>query len=583
MHVKQIGKSLGLLAIVIAGCGTGGAAEHVRPKDPTAAGALGEGACHDVAAGAEPLVVDWKSEQRGDLEVAMKDGLAVVSFSCKGIKVLNDCHIDGSYAFTGMTKKEEVVRLNNSDEVQANLPLTGATIGGGLARDSSIDIAMVMVGKRRTTWREPTKQDLQGQCDGATHFVRAATVGAFAMETGTKAKVRAAAEILGAGASGESKSEKSTANRDGDPKACASSSPDAKAPPEQCGAAIRLVLAPIHAATDKPPEKPVSKPDIEVATCPDGLVRADGKCAKPADAPSYLCKGSDAAECKTQCDKGNAGSCGVLGRLLLRDDAGKAKELLQKGCDGDDATSCDALGVLLAKSDAAKAATLFAKACDASVATACTHLGSAVLEGAGTDKSADKALELFTRGCDGGDAEGCAQAAARLHAGTSAEDQGKAFQLDNRACQGGVTRSCVIVGKAYDGGSRFVGKNELIAQMSFRRACYRGDADGCFELGRSLYVQNPQEAKNNFQVACMRNVIGGCAALKVLYGENRAVIVPPAIRNPLEKSCMAGSALDCAELGLLDLSMNNKITAVQLQRACTMGQKFACKLAEKAK
>ena len=343
------------------------------------------------------------------------------------------------------------------------------------------------------------------------------------------------------------------------------------------------MLAPIHAASDKPPEKPVSKPDTEVAACPEGLVRADGKCTKAADAPSYVCKGNDASECKTQCDKGNAGSCGALGRLTARQDEAKAKELFGKACDGDDSASCDDLGVMLAKSDASKAASLFGKACDASVAKACTHLGSATLDGNGTAKSDDKALTLFTRGCDGGDAEGCAQAAARLRLSSTAEDQGKSFQLDNRACQGGVTRSCVTVGRAYDGASRYVGQNAAIAQMSFQRACYRGDADGCFELGRSLYDQSPEEAKHHFQLACMRNVVGGCAALKVLYAENRAVIVPISVRQPLEKACMNGSSLDCTELGMMDLAMNNKITVVQLQRACTMGQKLACKLAEKAK
>jgi uncharacterized protein len=573
--LNPIQKALALSAILVVGCGTGGAAQTVRPNDPTAAGALGEGDCHDVKAGAEPLVVDWKPEQRGDLELAMKDGLAVVEYSCKGIKVLADCHIDGSYAFSGMTRKEQVVRLNNSDEIKANLPLSGAKIGGELARGSTIDVAMVMVGKRRTTWREPSKQDLQGHCDGATHFVRAATIGAFAMETGTKAKVRAAAEVFGAGVSTDSASSKETANRDGDPGACSAAKPDSSTPPDQCGAAIRLVLMPIKEGGKAPPDKPAPKTAaVEASACPAGLVMSEGKCAKRDDAASYQCKPGDAAECKTQCDKGNASSCGALARM--EKDAGTAKGLFEKACKGDDAASCDVLGTIVQKSDASKASELFGKACDNGAASGCTHLGNATSDG-------DRALGLFTRGCDGGDAEGCAQAATRLRNGSSAEDQQKAFRLDNRACQGGVSKSCVVVGRAYDGGSKFVGQNPIIAQMSFRRACYRGDADGCFELGRSLYGQSPDEAKRNFQMACMRNVLPACAGLVVLFGENRAVIPTPQVRMPLEKSCMAGNALDCTELGMIDLASHNKTTIVSLQRACTQGQKLACTLAEKGK
>src|SRR5262245_66516470 len=109
---------LSLLVTVVSsgagGCGPGGVADKIRPNDPTAAGALGEGDCHDTAKGGEPLVVDWKDEQRGDLEIAMKQGVAVVAYSCQGIKLLPDCKVEGSYGFMGMTKKESVVRLQNA-------------------------------------------------------------------------------------------------------------------------------------------------------------------------------------------------------------------------------------------------------------------------------------------------------------------------------------------------------------------------------------------------------------------------------------------------------------------------------------
>lgn len=586
--MRNMRSALGLLSLVVLGCGPGAAAQTIRPADPTASTALGEAPCREVTAGAEPLVVDWKPEQRGDLEVAMKDGLAVVSYSCKGIKVLADCHVDGSYTFAGMTKKEQVIKLTNSDEVAANLPLSGVTIGGGMQRGSSIDVAMILIGKRRTTWKEPTKADLQGQCEGATHFVRSANIGAFAMQTGTSAKARAAAELFGAGAKGESSSEKSTANTDGDPKACDSSTPDAKSPPTQCGAAVRLVLAPIKAGAAAPPDKPVEAAVEAEAMCPQGLVLAEGKCTRKEDAATHLCEPNAADDCKVQCDKGHAGSCANLGRLHLRGagvekSEAKASEVFQKACDGGDVEGCGALGTLVAGSDAAKAVGLWTKACDGAVAGSCTSLGKAALEGTGTDKNPDKALALFVRGCDGGDPQGCASAADRTRMGKTPEEQQRALQLDNRACQGGIPASCVTVGKAYDGGSMLVGRNAILAQMSFRRACFRGDANGCFELGRSLWDTQPEESKRHFQMACMRQDMRACAAMALLYGEKRAVIAPMALKQQLSQSCMAGNALDCTESGLVELAANNKTVVVSLQRACTQGQKMACKLAELAK
>src|SRR5512135_2295987 len=94
-----------LLALAASSCGGGTPGEAVRPKDPTLAGTLGESGpggganCHEVESYGEPLVVDWKPEQRGDLEVVMKEGVAVASYSCKGLKILKDCKVDGKYGF----------------------------------------------------------------------------------------------------------------------------------------------------------------------------------------------------------------------------------------------------------------------------------------------------------------------------------------------------------------------------------------------------------------------------------------------------------------------------------------------------
>ena len=70
--------AFGALGIATLGCGgAGGAAKAIRPDAPTGSAALGETTeCRDVSRGSKPLVVDWKPEQRGDLEVAMSEGVA---------------------------------------------------------------------------------------------------------------------------------------------------------------------------------------------------------------------------------------------------------------------------------------------------------------------------------------------------------------------------------------------------------------------------------------------------------------------------------------------------------------------------
>lgn len=567
-------RALGV-ALIASGCGPGGAAEAVRPQDPSAENVLGEQKmdCRSVDAGAQPLVVDWKPEQRGDLEVAMKDGIAVLHYGCDGVRLLADCRVDGEYGFIGMTRKEQVVRLENADEVQANLPLSGGAIGGGLERGATIDIAMVMVGKRRTTWREPSKDDLKGTCDGATHYVRGAIVGAFAVETGTRARVRAAADVFAAAASAESSSAKSTKSREGDPSACEKASANADAPPDQCGAPIRLVLSPIRQQSAEPVAEAA---DTQEHACPEGLVLAEGKCTRTESAAAYQCKPGNRSECQAQCDKGHAGSCAALGQALARSDAAAAKAAFEKACSGGDASGCTGLGA------AANDPAALEKGCNGGDAAGCRLLGAVYRDGKGAAQDEARAAALFEKACDGGDDLGCA-GAARL-----GKDPARAIALHKRACDGSVGESCNAVAEAYEVGAPGAGKNPVLARILYQRGCFRGSADACVGFGRSLLSdkagQRTEEAKTAFTRACSSRAVLGCAALKVVFGAQRPVVADPRMKMALTQACTRGETRACTSAGLLDAAMGASPAAkLSLERACRAGDAFGCLVLEKAR
>jgi hypothetical protein len=591
-HGRWLGLGLGWL--LLNGCAAGAASEAVRTEAPSASQALGESACRDVKQGGEPLIVDWKPDQRGDLEVAMKDGVAIVSYSCEGIKLLADCKLDGDYGFIGTTRREQVVRLQNADELRANLPLSGISISSELERGTAIDIAMLTVGKKRTTWSTPARAELKGNCDGATHFVRGAIVGAFAMSTGSQAKVRAAAEIFGAGAEAASSSAKQTQNRDGDVADCQKASPDSDKPPPQCGAPIRLVLAPISdgAATTAAPAPGKEDEPVELSEtnhCPDGMVFADGKCTEKAGASSYECAPSDPADCRAQCDKGNGASCGVLGEQQAEARAyTQAAELLKKGCDGGHARSCANYGRMLVSGlgvpqDVAAAVPLFDKSCQAADAVGCRELGRTYLLGTSrVPKDEARAAALFQKSCDGGDQQSCALLANLVGAGKGVpRDPARAAQLYKRACDGGLPEACAGAAHLYEVGTG-VGKNEILARILYQRGCMRLNGASCLGLGRLDYARDPKQAKRHFEQACMAREQLGCAALKVLYGDARPVIPAIELTNQLGAACRAGSAYECASSALLDLTRGQTAPAkMNLQTACTRGDAFACAVLKK--
>jgi hypothetical protein len=116
----------------------------------------------------DPFVIDWPADRRGDVEVALKRGIVVLSLSCTSARVLPDCSADGAYSFIGTTEREELVSLRNADEVKANLPLLAPALTGPSGVDfqhgSSVDVAIATIGQRASSRSSVSRAELKGEC-----------------------------------------------------------------------------------------------------------------------------------------------------------------------------------------------------------------------------------------------------------------------------------------------------------------------------------------------------------------------------------------------------------------------------------
>lgn len=467
------------------------------------------GKCRKVGEAGQPLVVDWPAHERVNLEEAMMQGVAVVSYSCEGLKLLADCKIAGSYGFMGLTQREEVVQLVDADEIRANLPGFGvalvADIGAELRRGSSLDLAMVLAGKSKTTVPRATRAELTGSCQGATHFVRGAFIGAFAMSKGTRGSVGTTAKIFGSGAEAKSESERRAKSREGDPKACASVQPGDSKPPTGCRSAIRLELVALSEVKESTAGSSPIDELKEATACPEGMVRSGAKCTPPAPEKAYACSGTDATECQTQCSKGNVESCFFLGSMYetgrgAQQDFAKAASHYQSTCDRGLAEGCNRLGVMHfygsgATKDAERAVKLFALSCKTGLADACNNLGFVLDVGRGVARDSAKAAILFEAACNGGDVPGCFNAGVLHVAGRGvAKSESKAAAFFERARQGGVVEryrsgceygnaySCFGLGYMHQRGL-MLPKDETLAKKYLERSC-PGVEWGCEALGR---------------------------------------------------------------------------------------------------
>jgi hypothetical protein len=259
--------------------------DAVRPDDHTAAAATGaELTCEGTPGRIKPLVVDWSPDDRVDLEAAMQGSVVVVKYECPGIEILPGCTVDGSYAYAGVSRKEQVVQMTNMDDIRANIPMSQGTVGGEIQSGRAIDLATVLVGRRSTTVNYLTEGTLKGQCEGATHFVRSASLGAFSMGTGSVGKAAVVGEMFGVGASASSTSERQTLNTDGSLEACRGSEPGSGEPPSECQAPVRIELMPIAEGDLADGNKEALEATKKAAAenpCLPGYVFADGMCTRP--------------------------------------------------------------------------------------------------------------------------------------------------------------------------------------------------------------------------------------------------------------------------------------------------------------
>jgi TPR repeat protein len=607
MRTNEVGRSgtsgallvLWLVLSTIAACGPGGAAKALRPDDPTYAGAVG--ATSDGGARPRLLIVDWEPEVRGDLEIAMKLGVAVVAYRGGKLKLLDSCHLEGDYGFLGMTRKERLVRLEDGDEIRANLPLNGAALAaqleGELSRGATLEVGLVMVGKRMTTARRAQQKQLEGDCDGATHFVRGATVGAFVMETGTRAKLRSAAELFGAGVSAASTSAKHVRTREGDLADCQSSDPDALAPPKQCGSPLRVELAPIDSDRDflSADEPAIESPDIIASGCPDHLVMREGKCAAPQEGAGHQCRGIDPVDCKTQCDLDHGGSCVNLGwayeqGIDVAKDHRKAFAAYRKSCKLGTTEGCRAVAFMYLNglgvaADPKKALQYYQRSCNDGDALGCSNLGVMFAHGKGVSKDIDRAVVLYRRACNGGNPRGCINLGSVYEEGGGvAKDPIQAAKLYKRACIGEHPAGCVNLGHLYDEGIG-VHQDRKNALSLVRRGCRYGQLEACVEIGLR-YDQGdraPEDPKLAFELfgqACAGGNLRGCANLGVMYRHGRGVTQDMSEAAALfERTCEENLA--CASLGELyalgkGVPKNRKRAKKLLAGPCAKGDKWAC-------
>ncbi len=229
------------------GCALGNnAASKIAPTPSVTA--TGQSKCNAAVSQSRPLIVEWPSSDRAALEARIRKGLVPVRYNGCEMEVLTNCtYRDDSYNFFATTGKREQVRIRDTDDLYARLPVGAARLEAELARAGELNVEMTIVGRYEASTYSFGTAGLEGRCDTATHVITGLTVGAFRFYSGASADISGSAGVATAsgnvGGGGSSTTERTKLAEDGNLEACVGSASDALEPPEGCGALLRVEVA----------------------------------------------------------------------------------------------------------------------------------------------------------------------------------------------------------------------------------------------------------------------------------------------------------------------------------------------------
>ena len=231
-----------------AACGGGTpASELVKPPefDPG-----NQSKCAIKTSESKPLIVEWPSADRAELESQIASKQVVVRYEGCEMVLLSQCKAPGAYTYSSVTPKRDTIAIRNADELYATIPVGAARFEGNLERSGQLNVTMTTVGRYASNQPLVSRGELQGLCNGATHVVAGLTVGAFEFFAGADASVGGGASVLGAGAGAESSASREMLSADGDMPSCTAADRAQTAPPTGCGALLRVEVVPL---SDEPP------------------------------------------------------------------------------------------------------------------------------------------------------------------------------------------------------------------------------------------------------------------------------------------------------------------------------------------
>ena len=224
-----------------------------------------------------PFIIEWDATDMSSFEAYAANDVVVVQYEGCNLKVLDRCRDDsvrgslGAYRPVDWTSGSlETIDISNEGDLYAKLPLGVVSLGGRVSAGEKFHMEYYVAGTRGATRATIYNEDLSrySGCKGATHFVYAYNLGAFALGSRSEIRSEVGGSVYGFGAGGSNKKTNKAAKKGGELAACKSESAQEI---DGCKAPIRLTLRPIE-QSENPDKAAQRAPDTDASLNAAGKV-----------------------------------------------------------------------------------------------------------------------------------------------------------------------------------------------------------------------------------------------------------------------------------------------------------------------
>lgn len=234
-----------LTALASVACGSGAIP---RAHAPTLAD-VDRTTCEGAAAQSSPLLVEWSGAEKANLEASLQRGAVAVEYTGCEMRIVAGCELPGHYVWQKTTTTTDVLQIDSSDELHAQLPLGAWDLEGALSETGRLSVRTIAGGQMTLSGASPRDVPWGGSCAQATHLLVAVSIGAFSLDAGGTVNGSAGANVREAGVGAKTASRESVLRQAGNGTSCSLATSDA--PHDECRSPLQAFLAPLPGVTPR--------------------------------------------------------------------------------------------------------------------------------------------------------------------------------------------------------------------------------------------------------------------------------------------------------------------------------------------